>query len=113
MLFFFWLLLLAFVLSPAALEALAQSRTQLWEYGQTAYLCDVHAKMEKQFTDPPYNETMKWWALNSENRVIFGYVSDDGNWTVLRMRPDGLSCIVDAGTDWQIMIPTTESSHDR
>ncbi len=112
--FLFWIMLLAFALSPAALDALAEDAprhtTQMWEFGQRAYLCDEHAKLIEKFTSPPYNEALTWWAINSENRGIFGLVNHEvGTWTVLRQRPDGLSCVVGHGSDFQMMTPGKDS----
>jgi hypothetical protein len=39
-------------------------------------------------------------GLVSQTRIIELYVSQKGTWTVLVSRPDGMSCLVAAGTDW-------------
>ncbi len=87
----------------SAFDALPQG-TQLWEYGTRGYLCDSHKIMEDRYTGPPHNEKLMWWAINADGNSIFGYVAVDGSWTVLRVRPDGVSCMVGHGSDWTLML---------
>ncbi len=91
------------VLCVAAFAAFSQGTT-LFEYGLRGYECDSHAKMVERYTSEPYNERLAWFAVNSDNRAIFGFVSKDGDWTVLRQRPDGVSCVVGHGSGWTLML---------
>jgi len=43
-------------------------------------------------------------GLSNRGHLVEVFVSPAGNWTILLSRPDGLSCIIDAGEGWA-MVP--------
>lgn len=45
-------------------------------------------------------------GLSSSGHLVEIFVAPAGSWTILVSRPDGLSCLVDAGEPW-VMLPAT------
>ena len=57
----------------------------------------VIAKLQKT-----YGETRESVGLNGTTALFEVWTSEKtGSWTILMTRPDGLSCIVAAGENWQ------------
>lgn len=48
-----------------------------------------------------FGELQKGTGLVSSNRVLELWQSDDGSWTILMTRPDGVTCIMAAGEFWR------------
>ncbi len=76
----------------AALPANAQS------------MCGPHEEMIKNLAGK-YKEVRAGLGLAGDGNVVELYVGEDGSWTVLVTKPIGLTCMVAAGQDWQIMAP--------
>jgi hypothetical protein len=49
-----------------------------------------------------YSEQMTGGGMQSANGLIEVWTSPTGTtWTILMTRPDGISCVMATGTDWQ------------
>ena len=56
-----------------------------------------------------YGETFAGGGLQSSSQIIEVWASEDqGTWTILMTRPDGMSCIMASGTDWRKGLPQPE-----
>lgn len=55
--------------------------------------------------DKHYQEYKIGSGLSSTGVMIEVFVSDEGSWTVLITRPDGLSCIASHGRHWRSISP--------
>lgn len=80
-----WLALVLIVPSTAAAQPFCAPRGEVLDH--------LHKK---------YGERPALRALNTNGYVVEMLVSDTRSWTVLLTRPDGISCIADAGDsfDW-------------
>ena len=47
-----------------------------------------------------YQESRRAYALASPQQMLELFAAESGSWTALITRPDGISCIVAAGTAW-------------
>ena len=66
---------------------------------------DALAALKKQ-----YNEVPVGVGLSSDGTLLQLLTSKDGaTWTVLMSSPNGVSCMVDDGENWQIMPSDAES----
>ncbi|WP_298370509.1 hypothetical protein [uncultured Bradyrhizobium sp.] len=48
-------------------------------------------------------------GLSSNGHLVEIFVAPAGNWTILLSRPNGLSCLVDAGEPW-LMAPAADQT---
>ena len=63
--------------------------------------CGPHADLVKALSDK-FGETPSATALTNAGGLLEVLAANDGStWTILLSRPDGLSCVVAAGEDWQ------------
>lgn len=63
--------------------------------------CGPHADLVKALSDK-FGETPSATALTDAGGLLEVLAADDGStWTILLSRPDGLSCVVAAGENWQ------------
>ena len=58
----------------------------------------VIAHLEKKYGEIP----MARGPTNDGNLIEFTHSEKTRNWTIIRTYPNGYSCLVDAGYDWQI-----------
>lgn len=80
---------LTFGLAAAAPPALAQAA------------CGEYERLRTALTDA-YGESISGRGLQSETRMIELWRSPEtGTWTVLMILPNGLTCVMASGTDWQ------------
>lgn len=49
-----------------------------------------------------YSETTKFFGISGISLIEI-LTSNTGSWTVLATRPDGLTCVIAAGEDWNEM----------
>lgn len=57
---------------------------------------DVVANLEKGYSEHPVS-----MGLASNGAVIEVFLSEAGTFTIVMTRPDGLSCLMAAGKNWQ------------
>src|SRR5262245_2266306 len=63
--------------------------------------CGPHADVVKALGSK-FHETQSATALTSAGTLLEVLTADDGaTWTIIVSRPDGLSCVVAAGQNWQ------------
>jgi len=68
---------------------------------QTPTACGPHADVIKALGSR-FHETQSATALTSAGTLLEVLTADDGaTWTIIVSRPDGLSCVVAAGQNWQ------------
>ncbi len=48
-----------------------------------------------------YQEVPNSVGLSNNGTMIEVFVSDTGSFTIINTRPDGLSCLISAGENWQ------------
>lgn len=63
--------------------------------------CGPHTDVVKALGDR-FHETQSAMALTSAGTLLEVLTANDGaTWTIIVSRPDGLSCVVAAGQNWQ------------
>jgi hypothetical protein len=68
---------------------------------QTPTACGPHTDVIKALGSR-FHETQSATALTSAGTLLEVLTADDGaTWTIIVSRPDGLSCVVAAGQNWQ------------
>jgi hypothetical protein len=68
---------------------------------QTPTACGPHTEVIKALGDK-FHETQSATALTSAGTLLEVLTASDGStWTIIVSRPDGLSCVVAAGQNWQ------------
>jgi len=68
---------------------------------QTPTACGPHTDVIKALGSR-FHETQSATALTSAGTLLEVLTADDGStWTIIVSRPDGLSCVVAAGQNWQ------------
>jgi hypothetical protein len=87
------LLALCFALTLAPAQASAQ-----------AVACGPHAKVVDRLFDR-YNEKRIALALTSGGQLLEILVSPKGSWTIIITQPNGPSCLVSSGDNWQSILP--------
>ena len=65
-----------------------------------ADLCTQRASMVKALANK-YEEQRRGIGVASKSGVMEFYVSHKGTWTMLMTMPNGMSCIMAAGRDWE------------
>lgn len=50
-----------------------------------------------------YDEHPSALGLSSNGRLLEVYTSINGTWSIILTRPDGISCLVAVGENWQTM----------
>ena len=81
------------------LGAVAVASPALADQAPTA--CGPHADVIKALGSK-FHETQSATALTSAGTLLEVLTADDGaTWTIIVSRPDGLSCVVAAGQNWQ------------
>ncbi len=63
----------------------------------------VCSKREKftSFLAKKYNEVPKAMGLVSNSGMMEVYVSKQGTWSILMTAPNGITCLIAAGNNWQ------------
>jgi hypothetical protein len=76
-----------------------------------ANLCTPRAAMIDALARK-YHEQRRGMGIASRTGVLEFYVSQKGTWTMVMSMPNGISCIVAAGKDWEeiTITPTGTSS---
>ncbi len=71
------------------------------------WLCAIPAEAQFQcarrseLATQRFDEKLTGVGITSDGLLLEVFASNDGSWTILVTRPDGHSCIVSHGTDWQ------------
>ena len=73
-------------------------------------VCGNHADIEKRLQDG-YSEARTGVGLAHNNALIELYTSENGTFTIVLTRPNGMSCLMAVGEDWQnVKVPTPAGS---
>jgi len=86
--------------------AMAASAPALAAGSQCAAHSDMIALLAKRYKEVPTAV-----GLVNENRVVQVFVSQAGTWTIIATKPDGDTCIIAAGKDWE-EVPASMQSLD-
>jgi hypothetical protein len=90
------------------LGAVAMSHPAAADQAPTA--CGPHPDVIKALGDR-FHETQSATALTSAGTLLEVLTANDGStWTIIVSRPDGLSCVVAAGQNWQARTNQAETS---
>lgn len=65
-----------------------------------ASVCAEHNSMVKAL-DEKYRETLSQYGLAGKTNLVEIFISKAGTFTILATRPDGLSCVVATGDNWE------------
>jgi hypothetical protein len=57
-----------------------------------------------------YAEAQSGAGLQSQDRIVEIWSSDEGSWTLLVTHASGISCVIAAGTHWRAVEPPVELS---
>lgn len=64
-------------------------------------ICGPHEEIVKRLEDS-YKEARAGFGLAGNGTLVELFVSEDkGTWTFMYTRPDGISCLMAAGGDWE------------
>lgn len=64
-------------------------------------LCHPRATIVAGLSTGKYDEAQRGFGMTSDGQLLEFWRSDDGaTWTILITRPNGVSCVVSAGTLW-------------
>ncbi len=61
--------------------------------------CDNRSELVTHL-DLKYHEVLTGTGVTSDGRLLEVFASKEGSWTALVTRPDGHSCIIAHGEDW-------------
>ena len=64
-------------------------------------LCGQHDAIVEELRSG-YGEELTAWALTTDDNLLELYVAESGTFTVLITYPNGMICLLEAGTDWTI-----------
>ncbi len=84
----------ALIIGAGALPATAQAQMVCGERGS------VVSGLEKNFSEAPVS-----MGLSSNGSIVEIFASPDNTWTIVMTKPDGMSCVLMAGEDWE-SLPT-------
>lgn len=85
--FIFTLLLVAIFLAPTA---------------EAQPICGPH-KMISENLKKKFTETPKSMGVTNSGSIVEVYLSPKGSWTLVMTQPNGMSCLIAAGQDWETL----------
>ncbi len=75
-------------------------------------VCGPHGEVVKKL-EGDFKEARAGLGLAGNGGLVELYVSEKGGWSVLVTRPNGMTCLVAAGENWEIVKPNfVETSED-
>lgn len=80
--------------------ALAVTSALIFPFPVIAGQCAPADKLEAFLTDK-HKETVHAQGIAGKRSLMQVYVGESGTWTVVVTRPNGLSCMVTSGSDYQ------------
>ncbi len=63
-------------------------------------VCGPHEELTKRL-EMSYHEKSKGFGLVGNGGLVELFVSDNGTWSFIITRPDGLTCLMAAGKNWE------------
>ena len=90
------LLVVVVLLAPAsvAAEGIANNSASI--------VCDDRTKIVSSLSND-YKETRESIGLANSGSVVEVFSATDGSWSMIVTRPDGLTCLIAAGRNWESM----------
>ena len=85
----------ALLIGMSALTAPSQAQATCAKHG------DVSSQLKKNYAEIPVSV-----GLASNGTVVQVFASDQGSFTIVMVRPDGLTCLVAAGEGWEALPKT-------
>jgi len=85
---------------PVLSSLLAASFFLLSTQQASAAICSERKKFTS-FLSEKYNEVPKAVGLVSNTGMMEVYVSEKGTWSILMTSPNGITCLIAAGNNWQ------------
>ncbi len=85
---------------PALTFLLAVSFIPVSAQPANAAVCSKREKFTS-FLAKKYNEVPKAMGLVSNSGMMEVYVSKQGTWSILMTAPNGITCLIAAGNNWQ------------
>lgn len=73
---------------------------------QAQYACGEHDKLVALIADK-YGEVPQGLGVSGPNLVEF-FLSPTGSWTMMSTNPNGPTCVIASGTDWEMRPPPTK-----
>lgn len=67
-------------------------------------VCGPHGDVVKKL-EGDFKEARAGLGLAGNGGLVELFVSEEGGWSVLVTRPDGMTCMIAAGDNWEIMKP--------
>lgn len=65
-------------------------------------VCDRRETIVAQLTTK-YSEAQVAIGIAANGDLMEVYANPDGGWTLMHSRPDGMTCMIAVGTNWQIV----------
>lgn len=65
-------------------------------------VCGPHEEIIKRL-ETGYKEARTGFGIAGNGGLVELFVSEKGTWTFLFTRPDGVTCLMAAGGDWEMM----------
>lgn len=74
-------------------------------------ICGPHEEIVKRL-EAGYEETRAGYGLAGNGSLVELFVSKEGTWTFMYTRPDGITCLMAAGGDWEKIDKPIEASEE-
>ncbi len=85
---------------PVLISLLAASFFMVSAQQVNAAVCSKRDKFTS-FLAKKYKEVPKAMGLVSNSGMMEVYVSEQGTWSILMTAPNGITCLIAAGNNWQ------------
>ncbi|NRB00326.1 MAG: hypothetical protein HRU32_10975 [Rhodobacteraceae bacterium] len=84
------------------ISALALSTGLVAASSSTAQMACADREKVIERLSSKYGESFSGGGLQNPTKIFEVWASEeDGTWTILMTRPDGMSCVMASGTDWR------------
>lgn len=84
-------------LAISLLAAVACSSAEAQAPNRLQPVCVPRAQAVDNLTNK-HHESQRRWQLDVDGAMLEFWASDKGTWTLFRTRPNGIACIIKAGT---------------
>lgn len=87
---------------PFSAKCLAAAVAALAFQGQAAaqQVCGARAKIV-EILEKKYQETLTNFGIAGQKNLLEVFSSAKGSWTIILTTPEGVTCVMAAGKDWQ------------
>ncbi len=91
-----------FVLQLIILGSFTLGSTSSFGQGIRGLVCDTRSKIVDSLTKQ-YKESPLFMGLSSGGSIVEVFASATGSWTMVVTNPNGRSCLMDAGQNWETL----------